>query len=84
MGFVGGRAIKRDTNIRRPVIVFQPLPMYNVHLLVNYSIVQVESARHSFGHQRLQNSLILAMTVLVMVLISSILRVWWARQMSSA
>ena len=54
MGFVGGCAVKRDTQIRRPVVVFQPFAIKNyVQFLVNSSIVQVESARHSFGHYRL-------------------------------
>ena len=81
MGFVGERAVKRDSNIPRPVVVvFQPFPIYNyVRLLVISSIVQVESDRHSFGHtrcshQRLQNYLILAMSVLMVVLRSSNLR----------
>ena len=56
MGCVRERAVKRDTNIRRPVVVFQPFANYNyVQFLVNSSIVQVESARHSFGHTRLQS-----------------------------
>ena len=56
MVFVGERAIKRDTKIHRPVVMFQPFPIYNyVQLLVNSSIAQVESSRHSYGHTRLQS-----------------------------
>ena len=55
MGFVGERAIQRATKIRRHIVVSRLFPIYNyVQLLVNYSIVQVESARHSFCHARLQ------------------------------
>ena len=51
MGFASEHAIK----IRRPVVVFQPIPVDNyVQLLVHSSIVYEESARHSFGHTRLQ------------------------------
>ena len=57
MGFVGECAIKRDTKIRRPVVVSPPFPIYNyVQLLINSNIVQVESAPHSFGHARLQST----------------------------
>ena len=50
------RAIKCDTDIGRPIVVFQPFPTYNyVQLLVNSSIVQVEGTRHSIGHTRLQS-----------------------------
>ena len=90
MGFVGQRAIKSDTKIRRPVVVSQPFPIQSyVQLLVNSSIMQVEVldtvlAKLGCSRQRLQNSLILAMSVLMVVLRSSNLRAWWARQMSSA
>ena len=56
MGFVSERAIKCDTKVGRPIVVPQPFPIYNcVQLLVNSSIVQVESTRHRFGHTRLQS-----------------------------
>ena len=54
MVFVSERAIKCDTNVGAPIVMPQPFPIYNyVQLLVNSSIVQVESARYSFGHTRL-------------------------------
>ena len=38
-GVVGERAIKRDTKIRRPIVVSQPFPIYNyVQLLVNLAL----------------------------------------------
>ena len=56
MGFVSERAVKCDTKVGRPIVVPQPFPIYNyVQLLINSSIVQVESTRHRFGHTRLQS-----------------------------
>ena len=56
MGFVSEHAIKCDTKVGRPIVVPQPFPIYNyIQLLVNSSIVQVESTRHSCGHARLQS-----------------------------
>ena len=62
--------------------------------LILAGIVQVESARHSFGHARLQSPTFTKFAdlsnvsvnhlVLMVVLRSSNLRAWWARQMSSA
>ena len=56
MGFVSERAVKCDTKVGRPIVVPQPFPIYNyVQLLINSSIMQMESTRHSFGHTRLQS-----------------------------
>ena len=90
MGVVSERAIKCDTMVGRPIVVPQPFPIYNyVQLLVNSSIVQVESTRHRLAtlgcsRQRLQYSMILAMSALMVVFRSSNVRAWWTRPMSSA
>ena len=56
MGFVSERAIKCDNKVGRPIVVPQPFPIQNYdQLLVNSSIVQVESTPHSFGHTRQQS-----------------------------
>ena len=56
MGFVSERAVKCDTKVGQPIVVPQPFPIYNyVQLLINSSIVQVESTRHGFGPTRLQS-----------------------------
>ena len=81
MGFVGERAIKRDTKIRRPVVVSEPFPImfssWLILALCKWKVLDTVLATLGCSRQRLPNSLILAMSVLLVVLRSSNVRAWW-------
>ena len=90
MGGVSESAIKCDTKIGRSIVCFSRFPFrimsssWLIPALCKWKVLDTVLATVGCSRLRLQYSLILAMSPLMVVVRSSNVRAWWARQMSSA